>query len=512
MRHSPPRAAARALAALALLAATSSASRAAERVSDLLGWLPARTNLALFVDADKLRKSDLGKKNKWATGKEITAGVKTLPPGITHLIVAAEVAPGVGVNWEVFVAGLKKAASDDDLLAGTGGKKDRLAERNVVLTPRHGFAVNLAPGVTGSYQPANRQEASRWLRSATGKVPAGLSPYVKQAAATVSADAPIVLALDTTDMFDPTVVQGKLKASALFKGKDALVEPVAKLFGGMRGMTVTFRVTDKIECEMQFDFGQDAGPLKTVAAPMILAVFERMGVRVDEMDNWKANVQGQTVTFGGAVTEESVREMLSPFLRPSVSSLDVTESQSTSEPTEGAKAQASLKYFKAAQEQMTIMRKSSATSYEKLGTNFNTAARHIDELPILNVDEELLNWGGSVATTFRSMSIAARKAGGLLTVTEANQATVSVSSPNYYTGSYGGYAGGYYGGYGWGGSYAIPSGSTSTTTYSNLGQISNIMAMTKGAEADYRRNTWKNIDSATTDVRRKMVKKYNIEF
>lgn len=503
------RAGACALAMLAFLSLPHSKANAADGVSDLLGWVPARTNLVLFMDAEKLLASPVAKKGKWGTLKQPTTGFDTLPPGISHLIVAADYAPGAGLNWEVTVVGQKKKMTDDELIATTGGKKDTVAERTVSLTPRHGYAVNLAPGVAGAYQPPNRQEAARWLRAATGKVSPNLSPYIKQAAAGVATNSSIVLAIDTTDMFDPALVESKLTPSVPFKGKAALVKPIAKLFSEMRGLTMTIRTTDKITCQIQLDFTQPADSFKTVAKPLMLDVFEKMGIHSEEMDGWTATVAGNTVTLGGSLSEDGMRELLSPFVRGSVSNL---EHPTESAPAENTQAQKSLKYFKAVQAKMNEVRKSNNSSFAKLASTFNAAARSIDDLPILHVDEDLLNWGQSVATTFRSMAIVAQTAGGMMTLAEANKAMVMVTSPNYYTGSFGGYAGGYYGGYGWGGSYAIPSGTTSTTTVSNYGQVSNFMFQTKEQEADYRRNTWKNIDTATTDVRRKMVKKYEIEF
>jgi hypothetical protein len=496
-------------AALALVLLSTASANAADHVSDLLGWVPGRTNLALFIDADKMMKSEVAKKGKWGAQKQLATGVQTLPPGVSHLIVAADYAPGAGLNWEVLVVGLRKKMTDEDLIAGTGGKKDSIAERTVALTPRHGYAVNLAPGVAGAYQPPNRQEAARWLRAANGKVSGNLSPYIKQAAAGVAGNTPIVLAIDTTDMLDATLVEAKLAPSATFKGKAALVKPIAKLFSDMNGLTMTISTTDKITCQIQLDFNQPTDPFKTVAKPLLLEVMEKLGVQCDEMDGWTATVAGKTVTIGGALTEDGMRELLAPFVRGSVSSLDQTE---PTPPAENTKAQKSLKYFHAVQAKMDEVRKSKNPDFAKLASHFNVGARGIDDLPILGVDDELLDWGHAIAVTFRTMAINAQTAGGMITLADGNRAMAMVTTPNYYTGTVSGYAGGYYGAAGWSGSYAIPNGTVTNSTVSNYGQIDNLIYMTNAQEADYRRNTWKNINTATSEIRRKMVKKYEIEF
>jgi hypothetical protein len=155
---------------------------------------------------------------------------------------------------------------------------------------------------------------------------------------------------------------------------------------------------------------------------------------------------------------------------------------------------------------MNEVRKISFSSFTKLASGYYGVARFVDELPILNVDDELLDWGASIATTFRTMAIAAQKAGGVLNLAEANKALAVVNTPSYYTAGVGGYVGGY----GWGYQYTVPT--TTSTTVSNYGQINNIQIMTKEQEAQYRRETWKNMDAATNELRRKMVKKYNVEF
>ena len=71
---------------------------------------------------------------------------------------------------------------------------------------------------------------------------------------------------------------------------------------------------------------------------------------------------------------------------------------------------------------------------------------------------------------------------------------------------------GYWGTAGYGYNYAIPTGTTTTYTVSNNATINQLVAQTKEQEHQYRLNTWKNIDQATQDVRRAMVKKDQVEF
>jgi hypothetical protein len=241
----------------------------------------------------------------------------------------------------------------------------------------------------------------------------------------------------------------------------------------------------------------------------MLEVLTKLGFHSAEMDKWTATVRGTSVTFSGPLTKESANDLLSPLLRPSLGSLDHPPPEV---PADQVKARASQKYFQAVHKKMSEVKKTNPPTFEKLMAIFNSAARYIEDLPLLNVDDELLNWGAAVATTFRTMAIVAQKTNGAISLAEANRAMAVVSTPNYYSGYGVGYAGGYYGGYGWGYNYSVPSGTTTTSTVSNYGAIDNLQTVTSQNEALYRRDTWKGIDAATLDLRRKMVKKYNIEF
>jgi hypothetical protein len=484
-----------------------STSRAQERITDLLGWVPARTNLVLFVDADAVARSAIAKKEKWGTGEDPVSGIDTLPPSASKLVVASQFDPRTGPNGEVFVAKLKKPMTDSDLLKLTGGTVDKIAGKNVILTPNNRFVVNLAPGLAGAYQPPNRQDAGRWLREVNGKVSSNLSPFLALAGSGVGANTPVVLVMDTNDMFSPAVVKTRLAGTATFKGKAEKIGPVADLFGQLQYTTLSIGVSDKLTGELRLDFGVPASALDGVAQPLMLEVLTRLGFHSAEMDKWTANVRGSVVTFAGPLTRESANDILAPLLRPSLGSID--QSQSLPEvPADQVKLQATKKYFQAVQKKKAEVKKSNPPTFEKLSHIFNNSARYIEELPLLNVDDDVLNWGASVAATFRAMAIVSQKTNGAINLAEANRAMAYVTTPNYYTG--GGYASGYYGGYGWG--YSVPSGTTSVSTPNNYGAIDNLQTVTSQNEAMYRRNTWNAIEAATLDLRRNLTKKYNTEF
>jgi hypothetical protein len=241
----------------------------------------------------------------------------------------------------------------------------------------------------------------------------------------------------------------------------------------------------------------------------MLEVLDHMGIGGDDLDAWVATVAGNTVTFRGGLTRETAGQLVAPFLRPSASSLGADPDGS---PEAGSKAEVSVRYFRAVTKKIGELQSTKHKSFQTMALTYNTSARQIDELPILNVDEDLLGWGGSLTTTFRTMAITAQAANGQISQLDAQRQMSQVSSPNYYYGSSYGIRAGYWGAAGYGYNYAVPSGTTTTYTVSNNATINQLVMMTSQQEHQYRLNTWKNIDQATNDVRRAMVKKYGVEF
>jgi hypothetical protein len=497
------------IAGLVLLTLAPARSRGADTVLDMLGWVPGRANVALFIDADEVQRSPIAVQGKWGEGNKSTFGLDSLPANAARLVVASQYDPSRGPVWEVVIASQRKPVTEAVFARQNGGTRDTIGGKPVILTPRHGIVAPLAPTLAGAFQPPNRQEAARWLRAANGQAAPDLSPYLKLAAAGVKPASPVVLAFDTTDMFDPTVVKAKLAKVSSLKEKSANVDIVTALVCGMRGVTLTISLTDQITAELRVDFDRPAAPLTGVAKPLFLAALERMGVHDPEMDAWTETVSGTTVVLGGKISLGATESVLSPFLRPSAGSASPDDS---SAPGADLKAQASLEYFQGVNKKIREVRESKNPTFPKLAFTFNNAARRIDDLRILNVDDELLAWGAALTTSFRTMGIVAQAAAGQIDLLEANKAMMSVSTPNYYYGSAYGAAHGYWGGAAYGINYAVPDGTVSNTVVSNYGQIANLQTMTNQQEHEYRMNTWKNIEAATIQVRRNMVKKYSIEF
>ncbi len=159
------------------------------------------------------------------------------------------------------------------------------------------------------------------------------------------------------------------------------------------------------------------------------------------------------------------------------------EDVSSSSPADVAKR--SLTYFKSVdvliQDLGKTLRDKTKRDYQAVW--MERYARKVDRLPILNVDQELLQYGAKVGETFRSMALAKRQS-GIRTGVRKSQT---------------------YGNYWYGGSYGYG--------VRNTGSVRRqIKQEEKGKATTMRFESWKAIEDATAEIRRRMTKEYQIEF
>ena len=160
-------------------------------------------------------------------------------------------------------------------------------------------------------------------------------------------------------------------------------------------------------------------------------------------------------------------------------------------------AKLSLAYFKSTQSLMKDLRQK-AGSYNSDSYWIDRYATKIDHLPILHVDSDLLDYGENLADTLRYMS-GSRKMGRL-------QAGAAARSERSQGGMNTGFNSGY-GNQGYGYRNFGYNGQRSRETAAGNAALN---AAASGTAVKLQ--GWNLIDSATTDVRRAMTERYNIEF
>lgn len=482
-------------------------SSAAGPFDDLLQWIPEQANALLLMDVYELHKSPLGKQEDWAKKHTRTSlgGISSMNPKITKVVVAAQLNPStLDYTREAAVFQLDLSIKQKELSRLVSGTPDSVAGKPIVLSPRNAYFVQFKEWVIGMMKPANRQAMAQWVRFArpTGRVV--LTPYLMQARDIAGNDPnpQIVAAIDLSDVLDPDGLRNRLKKAKALVGQDIDIEEVTKLFTGLKGVTLTFRVVDTIQGELRVDFSDRPDMIKSVAKRLLLDAVDSAGMAIEDLDNWAAKVKGKSIVLSGPITERGVRMMLSPLLHPATTAnIENEQAESPGSKKGESAAAASQRYFNSVKTLLDDLQQQKVKTYKQQSYWYHQFAEKIDELPMLNVDPDLLKYGSSVSTTLRGMcnlstNVDVAQQGIRMNMGET---LVSVPGSSYYYGN----------GYGWGYGYGTPG---YTTSVNNYGMGSNMIAKSAGAANAIVAQTWKNIEQATGQIRQQMTQKYQVEF
>ena len=470
--------------------------RAADSFADLLKLAPGDANAILVVDVAAILQSPLAVREHWLEKhqSDYTAGAVGIPPTVSKLVIAGQYNPSSLSNvWEIALAGLKQDQSPAQIARGEAGTPDKVAGHSVVLSPRDVYFVAFEPRVVGALRPANRQQLARWLQTTARTSQSRLSPYLQEAAAGLGKTSQAVLAFDTGDVFDPEGMRHLLKKAKCLAGTKADVEQLTRALTGLKGVKFTLRLDQAIHGELQLNFDGPPTALTGVAKPLVLEAMDAIGASIDEINRWSLKPQGNSIILAGDLSAVSARQLLSSFSLQSAAP-DTPPQISATQLQQDPKALPSLRYFRSATSILKDLKEQKSKTFKQLAHFYRQAAERMDQLPILNVDQELVKFGTDVSVTLRGL---ANLAQGTATQNKyieksASEGTVTTS------GGYGGYGYGYY----------FPE----VQKVNNFAQVNNLQALSTAQEFQIRTQTWTNIDTATSQIRQKMVGRYRMEF
>jgi len=490
---------------------------AGDAFADLLKRVPSDANAILAIDVPALHNSQLGQRENWAKKhqQDYLDHVTRIPPTVTRVLIGAQLNPStLETNWRVGLLDSKLSLNPDAMARSVGGVVDQIGGESVVVTPQNSFLTSLTPQLVGVRSPVNRQEMARWLRFAKQNSRPVVSPYLQEAASSTSNLAPAIMAVDLTDIFDLEGMQKCLKGSPALAGQPAAAESAARLLAGIKGATCTMRVGNALTGELRLDFSAPAQPMANVAKPLILQAIDSMGLHIEDLEKWQVQTKGNSTYISGPITMSGARQLFSPLLGLGHSMALEQHQESPGQPAtaklEQSPAVASQRYFRSVYTLMTELDSHKAKTFNQLAGWYAQYAAKIDNLPMLHVDPDLLNYGAQVSATLRGLSNNSRAALSAQQYQKMNAVEAVVPITYNYTGYAGGsYGNPYYGGgAGWGYNYSLPG----VAQVNNYGTINNLMAQTSGAEGSIRQATMKNLADATSAIRRKMTEKYQVEF
>jgi hypothetical protein len=474
------------LLAVALLMGARYQWAAGETFQSLAARLPRTANALVLIYVEQTLASALAREQGWARKLEVAYVERPviLPPEAIKLVMGASLQSDEGFRaaWEIAVMELDEPVPIRAIARGEAGYADTISGLSTAITPRNLAFVDMGDNVLAAVRPADRQFLSRWISSTRPAPRLDLSEYLKSALPLVNDRAQTLLAVDMTDVLSPHDVEAKLAKAAWMSSKQSDVGEIAQIVSTLRGVALRVAVGKQCQGRLQIDFDADVAPLAEVARPLVLDALDNLGFRTDELAAWDFKLVDKSIHMQGVLSTDAQRRVFSVIELPAAKTKEETAPKSGSSPTgDNEVRDRSQAYFKSTQVMLDDLRKGLKDT-KATSAWMERYARRIDELPVLNVDELLIDYGDKLAETLRIMAVSKRQAG----IRYGVRATEDR---------------GYYGGYSYG-----------EDAYTRTADRSQARKEEMAVSADTRVEGWRLIDDATADIRRTLTKKYSAEF
>jgi hypothetical protein len=511
-----------------------STERGYSQFEEMAKYIPGQANVLIMVNAEKIFNSEVAKSGDWQTqrGKRFESGLTGLPPAAKYLTIGSLVDLEVmRPTWDAAVVVFDKAPTLADVNSHFGGLEDSIAGTPALRVADDSYVVQLSDTMLGAFGPGNRQMVSSWIQ----KKDDTLSPYLQEALRYEEAGSAVIMAIDATDVVTPGIVQARLEASdsdALKKAK-VDVKQIATLVSSLRGMMLGITFGKQPYARLKVDFGQDVTPLADIAQPLLMTALEHQGAMLDEMAQWKVEVKGKQIFFSGYLQESGLSRLASLINLPTnalhakagaATQAAAANTQSPSDPNQMV-LETTQAYFKSLERILGDLKdkKGEGKSVGQWGLWFQNYANKIDRLPILNVDQEMLQYGQYVAQQLRNCSMSIKNVGMQKSVAEMNSdasaapfgGVLGQSANDYYANGGYGRALGAPAMYGWvqnkGAANAAYWGARSEMNQA-FQQRAVISTQAKAAVGTSVQAILEQIRQAHTKVRTDMTQKYQVEF
>ncbi len=386
----------------------------------LLSKTPSEANALIMISTAEVRASAIAKQqiaarpgNREAFGRHVFA-----MPKVDYAVLASQLDfDSLRSTWQL---GLY-AMSEDPVLSEVArrhkGRLETISGRPCVWLPPDAHLVDLGSRIVGLIEPANRQFVARWLKEVQHRNAPQLSPYLTEASSYPdNVGTEIIMALDLEQTVSENQALERLDAAKTLLGVNVDRKELASLLSSIRGVTLGVRSGEKLSAKLRVDFGRDAAIMAPFAKPFLLERLAAFGAMINDFEHWNAEVRGSTVYLGGELSVNGLQNILSLVDPPAPDLANhspvKTSPGESNPPAVDPKLTASLHNFHAVKE---IVKDSLKTGDVKTWGAYaqwlQRYAKKIDNLPILDVDPDLLDFSAKVANVLREQSYGYKKVG-----------------------------------------------------------------------------------------------------
>lgn len=506
----------------------------AAQFRELAARVPNTANALVLLNVEKILQSPKAVAEGWKEkfDKAFEAGLTRMPPKTVRFVIASQIDfESMKPRWEAAVADFAAVPSMEVIANAREGTQDKIGAVPAIVLPTDAFVLHLAEKTLGAISPANRQEATRWIRQLSDPQSAKLSQYLQKGASySDTAGTEIIMVLDLDGVFPPDRVLKYLKGKKALDASAGDRDELAKLIADMQGLRVGIRIGEKLSGKVTLDFDGETAKAEPFLKGIVLEALADAGMRIEDLDAWTPEAKGTTFSLSGELTSSGLRKLLS-----------IAEAPASGEPAENAppakastpepaspgdlaanQGKSTLRYFQSVTKFLGDL-KGDMRDMKTMGQSAvwcDKYARKIEKLPMLGVDPDMLDYGKFVATSLRGGALDTRQttiqAGAMkYEVGAGSQSGIGTGYDASYYGGYGYgrgvYGGGWYGGGRAGGAAAVHNAARQELRAESQ-QRRILRNQAQASVAGDLQSIKAQIVQVTNDVRRTMTERYKLEF
>ncbi len=477
------------------------AQSASKKYGELLKRLPETANMIMLIDVDGLLATPMAEREGWRAQLEQNASRGLgLSPEISRMVVASSIdLPSFDERWKLGMAELRSGLPDIAKIAeNEGGYVEPIGTTPAAWSPRGITMFTFPPNIFAFAETGDRQSITTWLER-TMLHPRLFPPsFADRAIFRADAGSQIVLVINLDHAISARALEPAL--ASLEAVQRAKLDPqiLAERLASAKFAFIQIDVKENIQGQIRVEFEKPVDFAAPVLKEIVLTALEENGFMLPDFNSWIPAVdRQQAFELSGNMTTESAQAILSLSRPPALvaKSRSFGDTPPPAEPGQEAAPPAKSNdvvaatkgYFNSVVDVIeTLKGRKGANTYASMRIWYDRSAKEIEQLPLLGVDKDVLDWGSKVARTFREMAYG-------INYSAKNQTYTLASQPN----GYGGY---YYGGYGY---------VTASSKGYNQATIKRQADAVLSTDLDAR---FQVLETTISDLRRAMTEKYQVEF
>ncbi len=372
--------------------------QAQETLQDLAKKFPGYINAVMSVNAAEIRNSAVAQREGWTASHDakVSSGLIFIPEK------ANEVLLGSAMDFQTFHPRTTAMLFEADVVPdikliqqATQGKIDNMLDMDVVETNDDMYVVPLDKDTVAAFRPAIRTDFLPWLSDLKQGKTNEVKGYLGEGLSYADMGTAIIIAFDLENVISRSKIYDDIQDSEEIQKAGLDPKVVSGLIASVRGVTLGVTVTDRVTGAVKIDFSEDVSSLEPLASGIALGVLERVGLFVDDFDNWEGSkLTAKQLQVKGPLSTSSLRQLLAIVDAAPSTSMDHT-SQTSLETYANDPATLNQHYFEAVDNlvQGVKPKLNAGSAYTRNAKWLRKFADKIDLLPTLNVDPQVVDFG-----------------------------------------------------------------------------------------------------------------------